>query len=63
MIFEVTLTYGWLQFFPLVVMQRDTRVCQRQLSYLCTQVGYVKFQHKNDKSLFKKAWSGSRDPL
>ena len=34
MIYEVTLTHGWLQFFPLVVMQRDARVCQRQLTNL-----------------------------
>jgi len=25
----------------------------------CTQVGYVKFQQKNDKSRLKGAWSGS----
>jgi len=26
-------------------------------------VGYVKSQHKNDKSHFKGSWSGSRDPF
>ena len=27
----------------------------------CTYVGYLKSQHKNDKSLLKGAWSGSCD--
>jgi len=30
---------------------------------LCTQVGYVKSQQKNDKSPLKGAWSASRDTL
>ena len=29
----------------------------------CTEVDYVKSQHKNDKSHLKGAWSGSCDPL
>jgi len=29
----------------------------------CTQVRYVKSQHKTDKSSLKGAWSGSRDPF
>jgi len=36
------------------------------LSYsfkFCKQVGFVKSQHKNDKSPLKGAWSGSRNPL
>jgi len=29
----------------------------------CTQVGYVKSQHTDDKSFLNGAWSESRDPL
>jgi len=29
----------------------------------CMHVGYVKSQHKDDKSPLKGAWSGSCDPL
>ena len=29
----------------------------------CTQVGYIKSQHSNDKSSLKGAWSGSHDPF
>jgi len=29
----------------------------------CTQVGYVKSHHKNDKTPLKEAWSESRDPF
>jgi len=29
----------------------------------CSQVGYIKSQHMDDKSPFKGAWSRSRDPF
>jgi len=29
----------------------------------CTQLGHVKSQHKNERSLSKEVWSRSRDPL
>jgi len=29
----------------------------------CKQVGYVKFQHMDDKSHLKGTWSGSCDPF
>jgi len=55
MIFEVTLTHGWLQYFPLVAMQHDAPVCQRQLSYLllasCHGSGTIK------RNLSKSAFS------
>jgi len=39
-----------------VVMQRDARVCQRQLSYLYTQVDYV-IQFRLQQSYIRNGWS------
>jgi len=35
-----------------------------QMVKFCNHAGYVKSQHKDDKSPLKeRTWSGSRDPL
>jgi len=31
--------------------------------WFCTQIGYIKSQHTDDKSPLKGVWLGSRDPL
>ena len=43
--------------------QQYLRTAEARVVKFYMPVGYVKSHHKDDKSPFKGAWSGSRDPL
>jgi len=40
-----------------------SRTAEARVVKFCTQVGYIKSKHTDDKSPLEGAWSMSRDPL
>ena len=49
--------------YILVVTNHTSGTAEARLIKFCTQVGYTKSQHTDDKSPLKGAWLGSRDPF
>jgi len=47
----------------LVGTNHISRTAAATVVKFCIQVGYIKSQHMDDKSLLKGAWLGSRDPF